>query len=389
MNTTASESNPESNGSSNATRVGLILIAAAVLAIVLDNSPLAWLYDDLLDTPFSIRLGSLGLEKPLLLWINDGLMAVFFLLVGIEIKRVRIEGQFQQVRKAILPLFAALGGMVVPALFYSAFNHANSDALRGWAIPCATDIAFALGVLSLAGSKIPTSIRSFLTAVAVIDDLGSIVIIAAFYTASLSFPALVIAGVCCAALAIMNRAGVTRIGAYLLIGIVLWVAVLKSGVHATLAGVVLALAIPLRAKDAHGESPAIALEHQLKPWVDYFILPVFAFANAGLPLLHLDARAALDTIPLGITTGLVIGKPIGIAGSTWLANRLGIASPPDGATWKHVLGAGLLGGIGFTMSLFIGSLAFDSPLLLEEVRLGVLCASLLAGILGYGMLKRA
>ncbi len=371
----------------NPARVGFILLAAALLAIVLDNSPLAWLYAHFLETPFLIRLSTMGLEKPLVLWINDGLMATFFLLVGIEIKRELLLGQFHDVRRAVLPVIGAFGGMLVPAILYAVRNLGNSSTLGGWAIPCATDIAFALGVLSLAGRGVPASIRLFLTAIAVIDDLGAIVIIAIFYTTSLAPAALWAAMICLCILLVLNRSGVTALTPFLVVGLVLWVAVLESGVHATLAGVAVAFAIPLRATDVHGESPALWLEHALQPWVNGFVLPLFAFANAGLPLLNVQFSTLLDPIPSGVVLGLVIGKPIGILGAVWLAIRCGIGRPIEGATTRHMLGVGLLGGVGFTMSLFIGSLAFSDPAQISSVRLGVLAASFLSGIAGYLVLR--
>lgn len=371
----------------NPGRVGVVLLVAALLAIALDNSPFAWLYAHFLETPFLIRLGTMGLEKPLVLWINDGLMATFFLLVGIEIKRELLMGQFQDLRRAILPVIGALGGMMIPAVLYALRNFGDSSTLSGWAIPCATDIAFALGVLSLAGPGVPASVRLFLTAIAVIDDLGAIVIIAIFYTTTLAPVALWAALICLCVLFALNRFGVTALTPFMLVGLVLWVAVLESGVHATLAGVAIAFAIPLRATDVHGESPALWLEHALQPWVNNFVLPLFAFANAGLPLLNVPIASLIDPIPSGIMLGLVLGKPLGILGAVWLAIRLGIGKPIEGATQRHMIGIGLLGGVGFTMSLFIGSLAFRDPEQISSVRLGVLAASLLAGIAGYLVLR--
>lgn len=370
-------------------RVGLVLLAAAMLAIALDNSPFAWVYDSLLEVPLSIRLGALGIEKPLLLWINDGLMAVFFLLVGIEIKRERLTGQFKELHQAALPLIAAIGGMVVPAAFFAFRAGHDPDALRGWAIPCATDIAFALGVLGLVGRGLPVSVRVFLTAVAVIDDLLSILVIAIFYTSNLSQSALLAAASCLLVLLILNKLGVTSLLPYLFVGAVLWVAVLKSGVHATLAGVVLAFAIPMRAENEHGESPAIELEHAILPWVRWFVLPVFAFANAGLSLAEMAPSAIVETIPSGIVLGLVVGKPLGIVGAVWLATWLGWSKGIPGATMRHVIGIGFLGGIGFTMSLFIGSLAYSDPEHLAALRLGVLAGSLVAGMIGFLVLRAA
>jgi Na+:H+ antiporter, NhaA family len=370
-------------------RVGFVLLGAAALAIALFNSPFAWLYEMLLSVPFSIRLGAVGLEKPLLLWINDGLMAVFFLLVGIEIKRERLTGQFLEMRQAVLPVVAAIGGMAVPAALFAARAAGDADALRGWAIPCATDIAFALGVLAMVGRGVPPAVRTFLTAVAVIDDLLSIIVIAVFYTSSLAGSALAVAGGCVVVLAVLNRRGVTSLLPYLLVGAVMWVAVLKSGVHATLAGVILAMAIPLRAKNEHGESPALELEHAIQPWVQWFVLPIFAFANAGLAFAGMSFAALFEPVPSAILLGLALGKPIGIVGGIWLALKLGISAPLPGANGRHLLGIGLLGGIGFTMSLFIGSLAYSDAAHLEEVRLGVLAASLLTGVAGYLVLRKA
>ncbi len=372
---------------SNAT-VGVVLLVAGVLAIVIDNSPLSWLYDHLLDMPFEIRLGGIELAKPLLLWINDGLMAVFFLLVGIEIKRELLKGQFKDKRAALLPLVAAIGGMVVPATIYVFRNIADPTALQGWAIPSATDIAFALGVLSLAGRGIPTSVRGFLAAVAVLDDMAGIAIIALFYASNLAPIALLLAAVCLTILVTMNRRGVTRLSPYMVIGFVLWVAVLKSGVHATLAGVLLAFTVPLRATNKRGESPAVVLEHFLVPWVSWFVLPLFAFANTGFSLGELNPATLFDPIPSGIALGLAVGKPIGIFGAVFLAIRLGFAKIPQGANLRHLLGVALLGGIGFTMSLFIGTLAFTDVAHLTSVRLGVFIGSLLAGVLGYLVLRQ-
>lgn len=368
-------------------RMGIVLLCSALLAIALDNSPFDWIYDSLLEVPFSIRLGALGLEKPLLLWINDGLMAVFFLLVGIEIKRERVVGQFKELRQAVLPVLAAVGGMAVPAAMFALRARHDPDALVGWAIPCATDIAFALGILGLVGRGLPVSIRIFLTAVAVIDDLLSIVVIAIFYTANLSQAALIAAACCIYVLAVLNRLRVTSLVPYLLVGAVLWVAVLKSGVHATLAGVVLAFAIPVRARNEHGESPALELEHAILPWVRWLVLPIFAFANAGLPLSELSIGAISETIPSGIAIGLLIGKPLGIVGAVWIAMQLGWSSGIPGASMRQVIGVGFLAGIGFTMSLFIGSLAYSDAEQLNAVRLGVLSASLVAGTIGYLILR--
>jgi len=372
---------PESAG-------GILLVGAAALALILDNSPLAWLYDQLLQVPFAVSLGTLALEKPLLLWINDGLMAIFFLLVGLEIKREIIEGELSSRAKAALPVFAAIGGMAVPALVFLGLNHGSPETLRGWAIPAATDIAFALGILSLLGPRVPVSLKVFLTAVAIIDDLGAIVIIALFYTADLSWVSIALAVVCAIALALLNLGGTRRIAPYVLIGGVLWLCVLKSGVHATLAGVVVALAIPLKSRSGNG-SPLKNLEHALHPWVAFLIMPVFAFANAGVSLKGISFADLLRPLPLGIALGLLVGKQVGVFGMTWLTTRLGLATKPADVSWTQVYGAALLAGIGFTMSLFIGTLAFDGPSAAADVRIGVLSGSLVAGLCGFLLLRFA
>ncbi|MBK1664804.1 Na+/H+ antiporter NhaA [Rhodospirillum rubrum] len=374
---------------------GVILVGAAVLALIAANSPLAALYEQVFQTPFVIGYGSWLLEKPLLLWINDGLMAVFFLQVGLEIKREVRGGELSTPRLAALPAVAAVGGMVVPALIYASLTWGDAFALRGWAIPAATDIAFALGILTLLGPRVPISLKIFLTALAIIDDLGAILIIAFFYTASLSPIPLLLAAGCLVLLIGLNLSGQRRLWPYLLVGVVLWVCVLKSGVHATLAGVVLALTIPLSAKNNKSDSadkPLERLEHGLDPWVTYAILPLFAFANAGVSLAGLPPSALLAPVPLGIVLGLFLGKQIGVFGFSWLAIRSGLASMPQGARWRDLYGVALITGVGFTMSLFIGTLAFETsdPLAADlgtEVRLGVLSGSLLSGVIGYLVLR--
>jgi Na+:H+ antiporter, NhaA family len=369
---------------------GLVLMGAAFLGLLLANSPLSRVYAAFLELPFSIRLGSHGLGKPVILWINDGIMAVFFLLVGMELKREILEGHLSSLRKASLPGFAAVGGMAVPAMLYLALNRNDPAAMKGWAIPTATDIAFALGVLSLAGKAIPTALKAFLLSVAIFDDLGAILVIAAFYTSDLWFLPLAVAGVLILALAALNRAGVTRAAAYILVGIPLWVAVLKSGVHATLAGVVLAFFIPLRAAEGE-ESPLKHLEHTLHPWVAFGVLPIFALANAGVPLAGMSLRDALHPVPLGVFAGLVLGKPVGVVGLSWIATKARLAALPDGIRWRQLLGVGILCGIGFTMSLFISSLAAeqgDAPHA-NAARLGILAASLVAGLAGVFAVRAA
>ncbi len=368
---------------------GVILLGAAVLALLASNSPLAPLYDLFLDIPVEIRVGELQIAKPLLLWINDGLMAVFFLLVGLEIKREIVEGELSSLAQALLPGIAAAGGMLVPALIYTGINLGDGVALQGWAIPAATDIAFALGVLQLLGRAVPLGLKVFLVALAIIDDLGAIVIVAVFYTGNLSLTSLVLAGLVLGAMFVLNQAGVTRIAPYALLGILLWVCVLKSGVHATLAGVAMALAVPIRARDEAGRSPLKHLEHVLLPWVAYLVMPLFAFANAGVSFAGLTPEDLGDGVTLGIALGLLFGKQIGAFGFAWAAIRLGIARLPDGVRWVELYGACVLAGIGFTMSLFIGTLAWDTADYAVRVRLGVLGGSVASGIAGYLLLRAA
>ncbi|MCW2245530.1 NhaA family Na+:H+ antiporter [Azospirillum fermentarium] len=373
---------------------GLILVIAAAIAMVWANSSAAPLYDALLALPVGIRVGDGGLVKPLVLWINDGLMAVFFLYVGLEIKREVREGQLSSRARATLPGIAAVGGMVAPALVYALFNHDDPQRLNGWAIPAATDIAFAIGVLALAGSKVPASLRVFLLALAIMDDLGAIIIIAAFYTSQISSGALGLAAVALLALAWMNIIGVRRLAPYLLVGAFLWVCVLKSGVHATLAGVALAFAIPMTPGGADPKAsakatPLAVLEHALHPWVTFVIMPVFALANAGVPLAGVSLGVLAEPLPLGIMLGLFLGKQAGVMLTAWLAVRAGVCAMPAGATWRQFYGVALLTGIGFTMSLFIGNLAFSSPEYAVEVRLGVLAGSIASALAGYLVLATA
>jgi Na+:H+ antiporter, NhaA family len=368
---------------------GLLLVAAAALALICSNSPLRHAYDDLLKIPVETRFGSFVIAKPLLLWINDGLMAVFFLLVGLEVKREVIEGELSTPKQIVLPVVAGLGGMVVPALIYFIFNRGNGAALNGWAIPTATDIAFALGVLSLLGKRVPVSLKIFLTAVAIADDLGAIVIIALFYTAELSIEMLFLAGVAIAVLIALNLQKVTRIAPYVIVGVILWVFVLKSGVHATLAGVAIAFAVPLKTKDAQGTAPLHQLEHGLHPWVAFGVLPVFAFANAGVSFAGVTLSALAEPLPLGIAVGLFAGKLGGVCGASALLIRLGLARLPEGAGWLQLIGIAALCGVGFTMSLFIGSLAFDGPGYFTPLRLGVIVGSTVSGVTGYLLLRFA
>ncbi len=370
------------------TASGILLVAAAVLAMLVANSPLAPLYGSLIDLPVGIRVGALEIEKPLLLWINDGLMAIFFFLVGLELKREVLEGQLSDPREIVLPALGAFGGMVFPAAIYIWINQGDSTAIQGWAIPAATDIAFALAILALLGSRVPLSLKIFLVSVAIFDDVGAIAIIALFYTSDLSVAALVTAGACLPVLALLNRRGVLERTPYILIGLVMWIAVLKSGVHATLAGVILAVFIPLRDR-AKERSPLHEIEHDLHTAVAFGILPIFAFANAGIALGGLSFESFLHPVPLGIMAGLFVGKQVGVFVFCGLGVMLGIARLPDDLRWAHIYGTALLCGVGFTMSLFIGSLAFEATgvnLLFDE-RLGIIAGSLLSGACGYLVLR--
>lgn len=368
---------------------GILLMISALLALIASNSLLSDVYTGFLATPLEVRAGSLEIAKPLILWINDGLMAIFFFLIGLEIKREILQGELSSLDKAALPIIAAIGGMAGPALVYLAINASSPETLNGWAIPAATDIAFALGVLMLLGNRVPVSLKVFLLAVAIIDDLGAIMIIALFYTSNLSLMALGWASLGVAGLVGLNRTGVKTITPYALLGLFIWVCVLKSGVHATLAGVVAALAIPIHGQTRDDQSPLHRLEHELHPWVAYGVLPVFAFANAGVSLSGVSFADLLAPLPLGIALGLFAGKQIGVFGATFLAVKAGLASRPEGTNWKHVYGIACLTGIGFTMSLFIGTLAFDDAIRLDQVRLGVLAGSLLSATAGIAVLSLA
>ena len=353
---------------------GLMLMAAAALALAVANSPVAPAYFAIL------HVEAAGLS--LLHWVNDGLMALFFLTVGLEIKRELIGGELSTWRRRALPGLAALGGMAVPALIYAALNAGDPATLRGWAVPAATDIAFALAVIQLVGKRAPASLKLFLAALAILDDLGAVLIIAVAYTDDLSLPALGLAGAAAAVLFGLNRFKVTRLMPYVVVGAVLWVCMLKSGVHATIAGVVLAFAIPSGA-------PLCRLEHRLHPWISYLVLPVFGFANAGLAFTAAAVQGALGSVPVGAALGLFLGKPIGVFGAAYAAVMLRLAERPEGATWRQVFAVAMLCGIGFTMSLFIGLLAFADPALQEEAKLGVLAGSLLSGLFGWSVLRLA
>jgi NhaA family Na+:H+ antiporter len=340
---------------------GIVLIFVTIIALLLQNSGLSELYSSFLHTHVEIRFGNLQIAKPLLLWVNDGLMAVFFFLIGLEVKREVMEGHLSSLSQIALPGVAALGGMVVPALVFITFNQGESLAMKGWAIPTATDIAFALGVLSLLGNRCPFSLKVFLLALAIIDDLGAIVIIALFYTVELSAVSIFIASIALTVLFIMNRLGVASKAAYILVGIVLWVSVLKSGVHATLAGVALAFMIPLTSKGGDGKifSMSKEMEHALHYWVAFMILPLFAFVNAGVDLRGISFEEMLNPVPMGILLGLFIGKQLGVFGFSWLAIKSEFANLPKDCNWKQLYGVSILTGIGFTMSLFVDSLAYN------------------------------
>lgn len=368
---------------------GILLVGAALLAILSANSPLYSYYKLLIDTPLAVIVGQFKIAKPLLLWVNDGLMAVFFLLVGLELKREFLEGELSDRRKIILPGLGALGGMAVPALIYILFNSNNPAAMKGWAIPTATDIAFALGVLSLLGSRVPAGLRIFLTSLAIFDDIGAILIIAFFYTANISVTALIISVVCILILFAINKKGVVEKSPYIVVGIIMWIALLKSGIHATLAGVILAMFIPINSANDQDESPLKSLERDLHPAVAFFILPLFAFCNSGINFAGTGTEMFLHSVPLGIAAGLFIGKQAGVFIFCWLGIKLGLAELPQRMSWASLYGTAVMCGIGFTMSLFIGTLAFEETgvnLVFDE-RIGIILGSLLSGILGFLILR--
>ena len=367
---------------------GVALVAAAVVAIVVSNTEgLAALYERLLAMTLSVELGTLRLSKTLLHWINDGLMAVFFLLVGLELKREFVEGHLSSRDQVVLPALAAFGGMAAPAAVYLAVTGLDPLLFRGWAIPTATDIAFALGALAVVGSRVPTALKVFLLTLATLDDLGAIVVIAAFYTENLSAASALLAAGALMVLLILNRAGIERLGPYMFVGVLLWVFVLESGIHATLSGVALAFAIPMRARSGRPVLPTV--ETALHPYVSFFILPLFALANAGVAFGGASLAALTEPLALGIVLGLVIGKPLGIMGVVFATVRLGVARLPEGVRWDAIFGVACLAGIGFTMSLFIGTLAFADPRSLAAIRLAVLAASFVSAVLGWFILSRA
>ena len=371
---------------------GILLIAVTILALLLQNSILSDFYTSFLHTHVEIRFGDLQIAKPLLLWVNDGLMAIFFLLIGLEVKREVMEGHLSSIQQIALPAIAALGGMVVPALVFIIFNQSEPFALNGWAIPTATDIAFALGILSLLGNRVPLSLKIFLMALAIIDDLGAIIIIALFYTSELSTISIAIASASLVILFVMNRLGVIRKTAYILVGVILWVSVLKSGVHATLAGVALAFMIPLNSKDKEGKKFSMLknMEHGLHYWVAFMILPLFAFVNAGVDLKGISIEEMITPVPLGIMLGLFIGKQVGVFGFSWMAIKLGWAKLPNKSSWLQLYGVAVLTGIGFTMSLFVDSLAYnDTQIYHYADKLAILMGSFLSAIVGYLILRSA
>ena len=368
---------------------GVALMAATALALIVANSPLSAVYFATFEAPVAIGVAPLAMTKTVSHWINDGLMVIFFLLVGAEIKKEFVKGSLADRKSAALPIIAAAGGMLVPALIYTAFNWGDPSALRGWAIPAATDIAFVVGVMALLAARVPPALKAFLLALAIIDDLGAIIIIALFYTEHLSMQALGLAVAGIATLLAMNRFGVWKTWPYLIVGLFVWLCVLKSGVHATLAGVFTALCIPTTPDPKDHDNPLEKLEHALSPWVSFGIVPIFAFANAGVSLAGVSPTDLLTPIPLGIALGLLIGKTVGVYGASKLAIAAGFGAMPHGTTTTQLFGAAVLAGIGFTMSLFIGMLAFPDPALADELRIGVLVGSTISAIFGYLILRNA
>ena len=369
---------------------GILLFAAAILAIICANTGVQSVYFDFLQTQVVLKVGAFAIDKPLLMWINDGFMAVFFVLVGLEVKREMFEGSLSSVRKASLPAFAAFGGMIVPALIYYFINHHDPELVRGWAIPMATDIAFALGIVALLSKQVPLPLKMFLLALAIIDDIGAIVVIAIFFSHEMSMPALIVASLAIITLFTMNRYKVVSMIHYLIVGLILWASVLKSGVHATLAGVIIGFAIPLRGKN--GETPLYHLEHILAPWCSFVILPLFAFANAGVSFDGMSLEKLISPVPLGIAFGLFIGKPVGVFLFSYVAVLLRLAGLPQGVNFKQIFAIAVLCGIGFTMSVFIAGLAFgadnnDGSNMLPLAQLGILIGTNLSAILGYILLK--
>ena len=374
----------------NESSSGILLILVTIAALIFSNSALSPIYSHFLQIPIEIHFGHFNIAKPLILWVNDGLMAIFFLLVGLEVKREIVEGHLSSINKIALPGIAAVGGMLVPAMIYTYFNLHNEMAIKGWAIPTATDIAFALGILSLLGKRVPVSLKIFLMALAIIDDLGAIVIISIFYTSQISVLSIAIAGTALMILIAFNYFGITKKTAYFIVGTIMWVSVLKSGVHATLAGVMLAFTIPLSGKNEYGKniSPAKELEHGLHFWVAFLILPIFAFVNAGLNIRDISLNQMTGSVPMGILLGLFFGKQIGVFLFSYLAIKFKIATLPQNSNWLQLYGVSVLTGIGFTMSLFIDSLAFeDTQLYFSTDKLAILLGSFASGIVGYLILR--
>ncbi len=369
-------------------KAGLALMAAAVLAMIVANSPLSAMYNDVLHSKLSLGIAPLALSKDVLHWINDGLMAIFFFVVGLEIKREVAIGALSNRKTAMLPVIAAIGGMIVPAMIYVAVNWGDQSALRGWAIPAATDIAFAVGVLALLGNRVPVSLKIFLLALAIIDDLGAIIIIALFYSANLSWMSLLLAAAGLLVLWGFNRSNITNVWPYIIVGLVVWLCVVKSGVHATIAGVATALMIPIAGARGTTARPLEALEHALVPWVSFAIVPIFAFANAGVSLHGVSPANLLAPVPLGIALGLFLGKAVGIYGFARTAISAGFSEMPKGASHAQLFGVAVIGGIGFTMSLFIGTLAFPDPSRAADLRIGVLTGSILSAVAGYLILSQ-
>ena len=368
-----------------------MLMVAAFSAMILANSPWSHYYHDLVETNVTLAIGKYNLTKHLIHWINDGLMTAFFLLVGLELKREIIDGQLSKIKNVMLPAIGALGGMIVPAVIYYLFNDSNPVSMRGWAIPVATDIAFALGILSLLGSRVPVSLKIFLTSLAIFDDIGAIIIIAIFYTMDISLAALVVVAVCMVILYILNKSRIAERSPYLVVGFILWLAMLKSGIHATLSGVILSMFIPLRLKGRRGGSPLKELEHDLHTTVAFFILPVFAFVNSGIGLHGATAAYIFHNVSVGVGTGLFIGKQIGVFLFCWIAIKLNIARLPRSISFSSLYGVSILCGIGFTMSIFIGTLAFHGPGASYpfDERIGIIIGSALSGIVGLAVLNKS
>jgi len=369
---------------------GFLLVCSSLLAIVMVNTPANGLYELLIDTPVTIQIGTFILAKPLLLWVNDGLMTLFFVLIGLELKRKFLEGELSNTKKILLPAFGAIGGLIFPVMIYICFNFNNPSAIKGWGIPAATDIAFALAILSLLGSRVPASLKEFLTSLAIFDDIGLIIIIAFFYTSNISLFAFLVALGCLMVLLLFNWCGISETSLYVVVGVIMWAAVLKSGVHATLAGVLFAMFIPMKSKEDRRISPLKAMEHDLHATVAFVILPVFAFCNSGIIIDGLTIETLSHSVPLGISLGLFFGKQFGVFCFCWLGVKFKLAELPKGVSWPVLYGAAVLTGIGFTISLFKGSLAFEETgiNLMYDDRLGILLGSISSGVFGFFILYK-